>query len=107
MHFNRRHLGRLPQAEVQSHIVAGTVTRAAAYFVHPNPRGPRLGAKHSDPRADTVTIRFDADQMHPEPVVVVLSQFYKQKWKIAHIVDHRFLPPIIPEIADGQTSARL
>src|SRR5580698_3167984 len=106
-HFNRRHAGCVSQSKVQSHVVVGAITRAATHLVDPYPRSFRGGTRHGDARPDPVAIRSDAGQMDPKPMVVVPGQVNQQKWKVAHIVNHRLQSPIIPKIADGETSARL
>jgi hypothetical protein len=44
--------------------------------------------------------------MYPKPMIVIPGQVNQQKRKVTHVVDNRFLPPIIPKIPYGETSAR-
>src|ERR1700733_124545 len=105
-HFNRRHAGCVSQPKVQSNVVVGAITRAATHLVDPSPRRFRSGTRHGDARPDPVTIRSDAGQMDPKPMVVVPGQVNQQKRKIAHIVTNPLQSPTIPKIAAAETSDR-
>ena len=72
--FNPVDFRRRAQAEVNPHIAVGTVTGAAADFVHENARR----GLNANPRADAIAVGFRSDGMNRDPVIRVVNLIHQQ-----------------------------